>query len=94
MAEEMWELLGHPGGLQATAWPSFDPAVAKAAEITVPVQVNGKVRGRLTAPADATEDELRQLALNDPQVQAYTKDKTVLRIFVVPGGRLVSIQVK
>ncbi|MBE3135594.1 MAG: leucine--tRNA ligase, partial [Acidobacteria bacterium] len=47
MAEELWELLGHPEGLRAARWPSFDPAVARASEMVVPVQVNGKVRGRL-----------------------------------------------
>ena len=48
MAEELWELLGHPGGVDAAGWPQYQEAVARAAEIVVPVQVNGKVRARLT----------------------------------------------
>ena len=51
-AEELWEMLGHEGGLSASSWPEFDAEVAKADEIVVPVQVNGKVRGRLTVPAE------------------------------------------
>src|SRR5438270_10636145 len=59
MAEELWCMLGHADSLSAVTWPSFDPAVAKADEVVVPVQVNGKLRGRVIAPATATEDQLR-----------------------------------
>jgi leucyl-tRNA synthetase len=62
-AEELWQMLGHAKGLTEVQWPSFDPAVAKADEVVVPVQINGKVRARITAPADASEDQLRELAL-------------------------------
>ena len=67
-AEELWQMLGHADGLATAQWPSFDPAVAKADEVVVPVQINGKVRARLTVPADASEDQLRELALADPAV--------------------------
>ena len=64
MAEEMWERLGHPGGLAAASWPDYDEDVAKAEEeIVVPVQVNGKLRARLTGPADISENDLQALAL-------------------------------
>ena len=66
-AEELWQMLGHADGLAAAAWPTFDPAVAKADEVVVPVQVNGKVRARLTVPAEASDEELRELALADPR---------------------------
>src|SRR5436190_4717991 len=72
MAEELWGMLEHADGLARTKWPSFDAAVAKADEVVVPVQVNGKLRGRVTAPADATEDHLRDLALADAAVKTYT----------------------
>ena len=91
-AEELWQMLGHVGGLAKATWPSFDPAVAKADEVVVPVQVNGKLRGRVTAPADATEDQLRELALADPAVRVYTDGKTIRRV-VVAKGPLVSIVV-
>ncbi|MDQ3350230.1 MAG: class I tRNA ligase family protein, partial [Acidobacteriota bacterium] len=92
MAEELWEMLGHPDGIVAAGWPAFDEAVARAQEIVVPVQINGKLRARVTAAADATDDELRELALADPQVQKHLEGKTVKKI-VIAGGRLVSIVV-
>jgi leucyl-tRNA synthetase len=92
MAEELWEMLGHSGGIVAAGWPSFNEAVAKAEEIVVPVQVNGKVRARLTVPADTSEEQLRELALADPQVARHLEGKTVKKV-VVAGGRLVSIVV-
>ena len=90
MAEELWEMLGHAGGVVAAGWPSFDEAVAKAEEIVIPVQINGKVRARLTVPADTSEDQLRELALADSQVTKHLEGKTVRKV-VVAGGRLVSI---
>jgi leucyl-tRNA synthetase len=92
-AEELWEMLGHEGGLAAATWPIFNADVAKAEEIVIPVQVNGKVRARLTVAAEASEDELRQLALNDAAVQAHTAGKTVKKV-VIAKGRLVSIVVQ
>jgi leucyl-tRNA synthetase len=95
MCEELWEHLGHTGGIVAAGWPAFDEAVAKADEIVVPVQVNGKLRTRLTVPADATDDALRELALADPLVIKHVEGKTVRKIVVAgaPGSRLVSIVV-
>ena len=92
-AEELWERLGHPGGLAAASWPEFDAAVAKADEVVIPVQVNGKVRARLTVAADATEAELERAALADPGVAAYTAGRNVAKV-VVAKGRLVSVVVK
>lgn len=90
MAEELWEMLGHTGGIVAAGWPSFDEAVARAEEIVVPVQINGKVRARLTVPADTSEERLREIALSDPQVVKHLEGKTVRKV-VVAGGKLVSI---
>ena len=92
MAEELWASLGHETGVTAAAWPRFDAQVAKAEEIVIPVQVNGKVRARLTVPADAAEEDLKRLALADPAIQPYISGKTVKKV-VVARGRLVSIVV-
>jgi leucyl-tRNA synthetase len=91
--EELWEALGHTGGFQAASWPAFSEQVARAEEIVVPVQVNGKVRGRLTVPADASEADLERLALADPAVQPHLAGKTVRKV-VVAKGRLVSVVVQ
>jgi leucyl-tRNA synthetase len=92
MSEELWERLGHPGGLAAARWPEYDEAVARAEEIVVPVQVNGKLRARLTVPADIAESELQALALADPHVKQYLDGKTIKKVMVA-RGRLVSVVV-
>jgi leucyl-tRNA synthetase len=91
-AEELWEMTGHAGGIAKASWPSFDEAVAKADEIVVPVQVNGKVRSRLTVPAGLAEAELRERALGDPAVRVHTDGKTVKSVVVVKG-KLVNVVV-
>ena len=93
MAEELWELLGHADGVVAAGWPAFDPAVAAEEAIVVPVQVNGKVRGRVSVPAGADEAALEAVALAEPNVQVHTAGKTIVKV-VVAKGRLVSIVVK
>jgi leucyl-tRNA synthetase len=93
MAEEMWEKLGHANTLASATWPAYDAGVAKAEEVVVPVQVNGRVRSRLTVPAEVSEQELERLALADPAVQTYTSGKTVKKV-VVARGRLVSVVVQ
>ena len=93
MAEELWEELGHRDGLRDARWPSCDEAVARAREMVVPVQVNGKVRSRLTVPADVGEEELRALALADPAVLSHLSGKSVGQV-IVAKGKLVSIVAK
>jgi leucyl-tRNA synthetase len=92
MAEELWQLLGHQGGLAQASWPTFDPEVAKAEEVVVPVQINGKVRARVTAPAGLADDVLRDRVLADPTVKAHTVGK-IIRKVVVAKGPLVSVVV-
>ena len=95
VAEEMWEGLGHEGGVLSggARWPQADEALARKEELEIPVQVNGKVRGRVHVSADATEDELREAALADEKARAWTEGKQVVKIVVVPQ-RLVNIVVK
>ncbi len=93
MAEELWQMLGHADGLAKAQWPSFDPEVAKADEVVVPVQINGKIRARLTVPADTSDDRLRELVLADGAVKSHTAGKTV-RKFLVAKGPLVSLVVQ
>jgi len=91
-AEELWERLGHAGGMIAASWPSFDAEAAKAEEIVVPVQVNGKLRARITIAPDATEEALRQAALAEPTVASHVDGKTVKKV-IVAQGKLVNIVV-
>ena len=90
MAEELWVRLGHADGIVAAGWPAFDEAVAKSAEVEIPIQVNGKVRSRITVAIDTPESELQKLALAEPQVAKYLAGKAVKKVVVV-NGRMVSI---
>ena len=92
-AEELWQMLGHTGELASATWPAFDAAVAKADELIVPVQINGKVRARVTVRADASEDEMRDRALADAAVKGHTAGKTIRKV-VVAKGPLVSLVVQ
>jgi len=84
---------GHTDGLGAATWPAHDAAVAKADEVEVAIQVNGKVRARLTVAADIADHDLQALALADPLVVPHVAGKTIVKV-VVARGRLVSIAVK
>ncbi len=92
-AEEMWQRLGHEADMSAATWPTYAASVARADEIVVPVQINGKVRSRLTVSADISEQELERLALADPTIHGYTTGKIVKKV-VVAKGRLVSVVIQ
>ncbi len=92
LAEELWQALGHRESLTYEPWPKFDPALTKADEIEVPVQINGKVRLRLTVPAEIDKAELEKTALADARVKELIGSKSVRKVIVVPG-RLVNIVV-
>jgi leucyl-tRNA synthetase len=92
LAEELWQALGHRETLAYEPWPAFDPALTKADEIEVPVQINGKLRLRLTVPAEIDKAELEKTALADERVRALIEGKQIRKIIVVPG-KLVNIVV-
>lgn len=94
VAEEMWEVLGHEGGLlHSAAWPQADAELARKEQLEIPVQVNGKLRSKVLVTPDATEDDLRTAALQDEKILAITGDRQVVKVIVVPQ-RLVNIVVR
>jgi leucyl-tRNA synthetase len=95
VAEEMWESLGRQGGLvqAAAVWPVADPDLARKEELEIPVQVNGKLRSRVTVAPDITEADLRALALADNKVRSFIDGHEVVKVIVVPQ-RLVNVVVK
>jgi leucyl-tRNA synthetase len=92
-AEEVWSRLGKPYSIHDEKWPECDEALAKDEEITMVIQVNGKVRDRITLPASVTEADAKQKAMDSEKVKAYTTGKAIASVFYVPG-RLVNIVVK
>jgi len=93
LAEELWEQLGNKGPVFRQPWPTYDEALAKEDAADIVLQVNGKVRGRLSVPFGTSEDELTKLALADPKVQPFLEGKQVVKVIVVPD-KLVNIVVK
>ena len=89
-AAELWEATGHGTALDVTPWPTADPKALVRDLIELPVQVNGKLRGRITVSADAPEGDVVAAALADAQVQSHLGGRPVKRHVVVPG-RLVSL---
>ena len=76
------------------AWPKADQEWMQADEVLVVVQVNGKVRGRVTLPTSATEDDRRKAALACAEVQSHLDGKEILKVVLPPNGKLVNIVVK
>jgi leucyl-tRNA synthetase len=92
LAEELWHALSHSTTLAYEPWPGFDAALTKADEIEVPVQINGKLRGKVTVPAGIDQDTLKQTALADEKIQAQIQGKSIKKVIVVPG-KLVNVVV-
>lgn len=93
IAEELWEALGHRESLLRTAWPAYDAALAAEEEIELPVQVNGKLRGRIQVPANVSEDEAVGKAKLDEKVTVHLDGKSIVKVIFVPG-KLISFVVK
>jgi leucyl-tRNA synthetase len=90
VTEELWEHLGHTESLFKQPWPTPDPAALTRQEVTVVLQVDGRVRGRLTLEIDAAEDRVERLALADDKVRPWLQGRQVERVVVVPN-RLVNV---
>jgi len=90
ITEELWSQLGHAESVFKQPWPSASAEALRKKEVTVVVQVDGKVRGRLTVDVDAAEERVRQLALGDEKVRPWVASRRVEKVVVVPN-RLVNI---
>jgi leucyl-tRNA synthetase len=93
IAEELWQRLGRPYSVHTQAWPSHDPALATDDSVEIAVQVNGKVRDRLTLPLDASEDAALEQARASAAVRAHIDGKETVRVIYVPN-RLLNIVVR
>ena len=92
-AEELWSLLGKTGPVFKQPWPAFDEDLAREESLEVPVQVNGKLRGRVTVPHGTSKEGLEKAALADEKIQTFIAGKTVAKVIVVPE-KLVNIVVR
>jgi len=92
MAEELWQRTGHDYSIHNQSWPRWDEALAKEEEITLVIQVNGKLRDRIMVPASTTEFEAKQIATESTRLKPYLEGKQYKTIYV--PGRLVNFVVK
>jgi leucyl-tRNA synthetase len=92
ITEELWSRLGKPYSIHTQSWPSFDPEIAKEEEITLVLQVNGKVRDRIMVPAGIDEQEAKRLALASEAVTRHLAGREPRQVIYVPG-RLVNVVV-
>jgi leucyl-tRNA synthetase len=88
VAEELWESLGHQGGVEATGWPSYDPEATVEEELLIVVQVNGKLRGKVTVAVDAGEEQVKAAAFADDKVKPWLDGKQIRKAIYVPGKLL------
>ncbi len=93
LAEELWSLLGNKASLAYESWPKCDERLLKSDEVEIPVQINGKLRGRILAPTEAGQSDLQSLVEADAKIAELIGGKQILKWVIVPG-RLVNIVVK
>ncbi len=90
MAEELWQKLGNPTSIAREPWPAVDASLLHDDEIELPVQILGKVRSKITVPADADQKTVEDAALKDDKIKTQLQGKTVRKIIIVPG-KIVNI---
>jgi leucyl-tRNA synthetase len=93
LARELWEILGEKENLLKAPWPKYDPVLAKEDELEIPVQINGKLRSRITVPADTSEEQVLVHALTDEKIKSLLGGKQMVKKIYVPG-KLVNFVVK
>jgi leucyl-tRNA synthetase len=90
ISEELWQALGHKESLAFAPWPAFNPQYIQESTIEIPIQINGKVRGRIATPVDASESDIERTALADPRIMQYIEGHTIRKTIVIPK-KLVNI---
>jgi leucyl-tRNA synthetase len=93
LAEELWERIGGPYSVHQQSWPAWSEELAADEMVTLVVQVNGKVRDKITVPVDIPEEEARRMALECPNARRHYEGKEIVQVIYVPR-RLVNIVVK
>jgi len=93
ITEELWHMIGHNDSIHTQKWPSYDPSLTKDKEITLVIQINGKVRDKVNILSDISEEEIKNTVFKLPKVQNYIDGKIILKTFIVKN-KLINIVVK
>src|SRR6185436_4183819 len=84
LSEELWERLGHGASVSRQSWPQYDPQLVLSETLTIPLQVNGKLRSKIEVAADAAEAEIVALAQQDPKLADWLQGKPPRKVIYVP----------
>ncbi|MFP3488936.1 class I tRNA ligase family protein, partial [Staphylococcus sp. SIMBA_130] len=90
LAEELWSALGHGESLAYANWPMFDESKLTVDEVEIVVQINGKLRAKISIPTEASRDEMQEIALEHEKIKGQLDGKTLRKVIAVPG-KLVNI---
>ncbi|CEO26215.1 leucine--tRNA ligase [Paraclostridium sordellii] len=93
IGEELWTMIGKDGSIFDISWPSYDESALVKDEVEVVVQVNGKVRGKLSVASNISREEMKEAAMNDEKIKTLVEGKTIVKVIAVPK-KLVNIVVK
>ncbi|MDP3024335.1 MAG: leucine--tRNA ligase, partial [candidate division Zixibacteria bacterium] len=93
LTEEIWEEMGHKDSIFKSEWPEYDQEAVIEDEVTIAVQINGKLRTTFNVPINSEQKQVESIALSDKRVQAYTKDKEIVKTIYVPN-KILNIVVK
>ena len=85
ICEELWQRLGADSSLSHQSWPTFDPSLLVEDSVEYPIQVNGKLRGRLTVSVDADSSEVEHQALHDGSIQRAIEGKKIRKVIIIKG---------
>ena len=93
LGEELWSQLGHEPSVSRASWPQYDPALTVDEEVEIVLQINGKVRSRMHAPAGTDKAELERLALANERIGEWVEDREIVKVIAVPD-KLVNVVIK
>lgn len=93
ITEELWQIAGFTGSVHAQEWPTVDTKALVVDEVELPIQINGKVRERITVPVEIDKDALKEQVLGLDRVKEFTDGKTIVKFIVVPK-KIINIVVK
>lgn len=93
VTEEMWEMLGNEDSVHKQTWPTYDEKALVKDEVEVVIQVNGKLRDKMSIPANASKEEMEELAKNNEKVKSFIEGKNIIKVIAVPK-KLVNIVAK
>ena len=93
ITEELWEMLGHKETIANEAWPTYDEAKTIDDEVEIPVQINGKLRGKVLVSKDATKEEVEEVVKSNEDIKKFTDGKEIVKEIYIPG-RMYTIVIK